>query len=191
MRTARRARATRRSRTATALARPCLRQNETKTGRLKSKRVVAGDHEQVVVETRTVDHELHVAIAAETVFVRVVPSSWTITSRPSAQARKPSACARSSRRDRLDLVDGGEAVDETVDDRAPATGRSSLAQVSCQRPQACRITAPRDDQRSRRDRPASGLLYGARCTPASVTIASISAAGVHVEGRVCAQQNAR
>ena len=89
--------------------------------------VVAGDHEQVVVETGCVDHELHVADGAETVVVRdgaVIEDRYVAAACPLAKHRRLTRVRHYV--DVLDRVDGGDGVHDPVDDRPPADRKQLL-----------------------------------------------------------------
>ena len=139
-------------------ARRSLRAPERReVGEAEVEQVVAGDHEQVVVELRLLEHEQHVADRAEPVLVRaraVVVDDHVTSVRPACE------CADLVRvRDDVDLVDDldrSDRLDDPVDDRPPADRQQLL------RPRVGERTKPRRVPRREDDR-----LHAVAPTPAS------------------------
>src|SRR5262249_46751335 len=77
----------------------------------------------------------------------------------------------------VDLRHRGDPVEDPVDDRAAADRQQLLRVRVGERAQPGRVARGEDD-RLHTSAPARLRAYGARCTPASVTIAAISPAGV-------------
>ena len=88
-------------------ARAPLRARTRRTRPGEVEQVVACDHEQVVVETGVLDHERMSPIAPRRSSFVLVPSSWTVTSRPCAQRSNAARCASSSRRPPVELGSSG------------------------------------------------------------------------------------
>ena len=155
--------------------------------------VVARDDEQVVVDPAALDGQLEVSDRTEPVFVgerAVIVDDHAGRPRPAAEL-----VGKAAVRDQMDLVHFGDlasVLENPVDDRPAADGQQRLRDRVGERPEASRIPAGEDDHlHLAATAPASESRYGERCTPASVTIASIRSPGRHVEGRIASRETDR
>src|SRR5439155_18940783 len=137
-------------------------------------------HEEVVVDRRLLDDEAHVADRPEAIVVRhravVVNPDRTAVSPTLERGRLPSV---GDDVDLVDEVDELDPLDDRVDDRPPADREQLLRPRVGERAQPRGIARGEDERlHAATGSPARDVVYGARCTPPSVTIAAIRSAGV-------------